>query len=307
MIQQQVRKLSKRYDANLSTVRLLVENIGAVDAQEILRMHPNDLRSTIRVNLLKTNRQALSHILNKLDIKTVPIDEVPEGLEILSGGETLGHSIPYMHGLCSPQGIGSMLTVDILDPKPHETILDMAAAPGNKSCFIAERMNNTGILVANDISQKRLKSVRDNLTRHGIQNTKITNLDGVNISTSIKFDKILLDAPCTGEGLIVSQPKRRKSRTEMDPLILQRTQQRLFNKSLGLLKKDGILVYSTCSLNNIENEEVIAPFTSKFQAEKFQILKSLNPLYSKEFPTAIRLLPNRSTCDGFFIMKVRKL
>ncbi len=300
------RILSKRYRTDLHVVRSLVNSLGYNETEAILKMHPSDIRVTARVNLLKTTRKKAIKALKQEGIRALEIDEIPEGIEIIHGQPKLGHSIAYLQGLVTPQGLGSMTTVHILDPKPDELIWDMAAAPGGKTTFIAERMRNRGWLIANDINRARLRAVQANIKRHGITNTIITHHDATDLKLPLQFDKILLDAPCTGEGLLVSQPRRRTSKDISDPFVLQRMQQRLLHNALKHLKPRGTLVYSTCSLNVTENEEVIKPFLNQAQLLKVEMQIKIKPVNSPIFEQAIRLLPSRHGCDGFFIAKLRK-
>ena len=298
-----IRRFSKEYAANVDVVQLLIESFGENIAEDILRMHPSEIRQTARVNFLKTSREEVIAILREDGIHATELEGIEEGIEIFLGGERIGHSIAYLAGLVTPQGFGSLLTVHTLDPLPGELILDMAAAPGNKTAFIAERMRNTGELVANDSSRARLTSLKSNLNRHGIRNTIVTNYDGAVFPTERKFDRILLDAPCTGEGLLVSTPSRRKSRDSTDPFILQRIQQRLVKRALRLLKKGGVIVYSTCSMNSVENEEVLEPFINRLEMKRVEV-KLETPFYpSSLLDNVVRLLPNFHYCDGFFIAK----
>lgn len=302
-----VRRLSGKYHANTDVVSLLLDTLTEEDVEEILSMHPIDLIQTARVNLLRTSRETAIQLLQKEGIRALPLEEIPEGIEIIHGAEDLGHSIVYLTGLVMPQGLGSMIAVHALDPQPNELVLDLAAAPGNKTAFIAERMRNTGTIVANDKSKPRLQSIISNLNRLGITNVAITNYDGSAFPTTEKYDRILLDAPCTGEGLVVSQPSRRRSREMLDPYILQRTQQRLFKRALRLLKKGGILVYSTCSISSIENEDAVLPFMRNTSIEPIYVNSPAPFMESEKLSGAIRLLPNTHGCDGFFVLKVKKL
>lgn len=298
-----LRKLSKDYAANYDVVKLLVESFGENIAEDILRMHPAEIRQTARVNLLKSTRDEVIDMLREEGIHATHLAEINEGIEIFYGSELLGHSLPYLAGLVSPQGLGSMVTVNALDPQPEELILDLAAAPGNKTAYIAERMRNTGELVANDSSKPRLASLKSNLNRHGITNVVVTNYDGTIFPMDRKFDRVLLDAPCTGEGLLVSTPSRRKSRDGTDPYILQRIQQRLLKRAVRLLKKGGTLVYSTCSMNSVENEEVLEPFLGRLELEEIPVKLETPFFRSAIMEKAVRLLPNFHYCDGFFILR----
>ncbi|MDH5401968.1 MAG: RsmB/NOP family class I SAM-dependent RNA methyltransferase [Candidatus Heimdallarchaeota archaeon] len=272
--------------------------------ESLLKLRPEDLIKTLRVNLLKIGREEAMENLAEENIITKIHPFIPEGLIITKGSNKVGSSLSYLAGEVMPQGLGSMLTVLALDPKPGDTILDMAAAPGGKTCFIAERMQNKGRLVANDISFKRLKALLFNLARHNIQNISVINNNALYLDLPMQFDKILLDAPCTGEGLIVSQPNRKRSRDIHDIYALQKTQISLVKKAISMLNKGGSCVYSTCSLSPLENELVIDQFRDQIEIQEINIpgdcgLNSIND----EFIKTKRLIPSKHKCDGFFICK----
>ncbi len=302
-----LRRLAKVHRTDLHVVESLSRSIGSELTAEMLKMHPSEILSTARVNLLKSSRNEAIKILARENVRAIPLEAVPEGIAIVQGAAKLGHSLAYLQGMVSPQGLGSMLTVHILDPQPNEVILDMAAAPGGKTTFIAERMKNSGLLVANDINRGRIQALRANLNRHGIVNCIVVNEDATTLKLDQKFDRILIDAPCTGEGLIVSHPQRRTSREIVDPFIMQRTQQRLIKNAIRLLKEGGTLVYSTCSLNTAENEEALLPFISKWTVNPINDVKlEPKPVPSEIIPGSIRLLPPLHACDGFYIAKITK-
>ncbi len=301
-----LNELSRKYNTDKHVVKSMSEALGVEETENILRMQSYEINRTARVNLLKTTREEALDQLAEEGIIGLPHKDLEEAITIIENKESLGHSISYLQGLVTPQGLGSMLTIHLLDPKPNEIIFDMAAAPGGKTTFIAERMKNTGLVIANDRSFPRLKALISNLNRHGIKNTIVTNQDAVESSYKKKFDRVLLDAPCTGEGLVVSNPMRRKSKKPEDPYILQRVQQQLLNAAIKSLKPDGQLVYSTCSLNQIENEEVLEPYLKKL--EIINLRKSIRPypIESDGIKGTIRLLPSIHSCDGFFIALLKK-
>lgn len=302
-----IHTLARKYSTSPEFIANLLESIGYKETVNTLDMGPIDLHDTIRVNFIKTNRESVIKKLKKEKIKVIPIPEIPEALKVIKGRQKIGSSITYLTGEIMPQGLGSMLTVVALDPKPGETILDLAAAPGGKSCFIGERLRNKGYLYANDISTERLRSLYLNLARHGINNVLITNEDGSTIKIN-NIDKILLDAPCTGEGLLVSKPERRTNRTKYDIYQLQKTQISLLNNAINLLDSGGVCVYATCSLNFMENEEVVNHFLNKVQIKSINISgQEGNDKISSEFINARRLVPSLHKCDGFFIVKLEKL
>ena len=159
---------------------------------------------TIRTNTLKTRRRDLAQALINRGVNLDPIGEWSKvGLVVFESQVPIGATPEYLAGHYMLQGASSMLPVMALAPQENEKILDMCAAPGGKTSYIAALMRNTGCLVANDVNRERLSSVVGNLHRLGISNTIVCNLDGRKIGENIKdFDRVLLDAPCSGTGVI---------------------------------------------------------------------------------------------------------
>ncbi|MCY3411318.1 MAG: RsmB/NOP family class I SAM-dependent RNA methyltransferase [Candidatus Heimdallarchaeota archaeon] len=308
MREQHLNTIAKTYKVEKSLVSNFIKSFGVEETKNILSMSKRDLMVTARMNFLKcTSGEILSHLKGE-GIIAEQYGEIPEMLLITKGWGKLGSSQTYLNGEIMPQGYGSMAAVHILDPQPDERILDMAAAPGGKTCFIAERMMNTGIIIANDKARDRIQSLVFNLMRHGIENTVITNQDAMYIKDMV-FDRILLDAPCTGEGLIVSNVHRRTSKTLVNNYQMQKIQIMLLKRAISLLKIGGILVYSTCSLTPIENEMVINTILNQVEIIDIQLQvgdtgdTSIHP----EFIKAKRFLPSKLKCDGFFIIKLRRI
>lgn len=303
---QKMLKLSKEFKINIDLLNHLIDLLGPEETSNLLTLKPHHLSNTARVNLLKISRDECINELVHEGIFCKPIDTVPEGLVITKGWEKIGSSQSYLKGYVMPQGLGSMLAVHSLNPSPGEKILDMAAAPGGKSCFIAERMKGDGTLIANERSHKRISSLIHNLMRHGIQNVIVTQQDASIININ-DLDRIILDAPCSGDGLIVSKPRRRKSKTLANSYSMQKIQVSMLSNALSLLNSDGICIYSTCSLNTIENEGVIRPLLDQFEITTTNIPGiSGNSSIHPEFLKVKRLLPSTHFCDGFFIAKLRK-
>ena len=160
------------------------------------------------------------------------------------------------------QDPGTLLAVTQLRPQPGETILDLCAAPGGKTAFIAQLMNNQGRLIAHDVSEDRLQFIRENCRRLGVTSVETTLIPPANSGT-LKFDRILVDAPCSNTGVMRRRVDLRWRIQPAEITRLQNTQFALLEKAAALLKPGGILVYSTCSLEPEENHEVMARFTSR--------------------------------------------
>lgn len=207
-----------------------------------------------------------------------------------------------------------------LAPQPNERVLDMAAAPGGKTSYIAQLMKNTGVLVANDLKKERLKSTNANMHRLGVQNVVITNYDGRKLPHIFKkFDRCLLDAPCSGLGVIARDPSIKVQKTWEDVKKLAHLQKELIKAAIDCVdansKTGGYVVYSTCSISVEENEGVIeyalknryvklvemglevgAPGLTKYMDKRFHPSMSL----------CRRIYPHTHNMDGFFVAKFKK-
>lgn len=215
--------------------------------------------TVLRVNRLRTTRAELLSQLADLAIPAVA-GELPEAIRL--AGRIGPHDLPPLaQGLCSIQDETPMHAAAWLDPQPAETILDVCAAPGTKTGHLAERMQNRGSIVATDVSAARLQQVRDNCRRLGIHivRTQPISRDGRNIPDG-PFDAILIDAPCTNTGVIGKRVEVRWRFRPDDVRELAAEQQRLLQQSAERLKPGGRLLYSTCSLEQEENEQNVAAF-----------------------------------------------
>ncbi|HLD86865.1 MAG TPA: NOL1/NOP2/sun family putative RNA methylase, partial [Candidatus Nanoarchaeia archaeon] len=218
------------------------------------------LRRSIRVNTLKISVEELKKRLEPAWTLT-PVPWCKEGFWIEhKKGERrdVGNLIEHALGYFYLQEAASMIPPVVLDPKPGETILDIAAAPGSKTTQIAQYMENEGILIANDYTADRMKPLGINLQRCGVSHALITKMYGQGFrKAGIEFDRILVDAPCSGTGTI---RKSLKTVVIWNPGMIKRlgtTQKQLIEAAFGILKVGGTLVYSTCSLEPEEDEEVV--------------------------------------------------
>ena len=286
------------------------------------------IRKCIRVNTLKSN---VDDIKKRLEEKWI-LEDIPwckEGFWIkYREGKRfdLGNLIEHHLGYVYVQESASMIPPIVLNCEPEELVLDMCAAPGSKTSQIAMYMENNGLLIANDVSGMRLKALGMNLQRCGVRNAVMTMMQEhrfkrlLDENSDFRFDKILVDVPCSGTGTI-----RKSVRTirEWNPSAitkLSKIQKNLIDIAFQMLKSGGILVYSTCTIEPEENESVISYLLDKYpNAElcdidseklgivrtpaitKFQDLK-INPEVAK----CLRLHPYDNNTEGFFVTKIRK-
>ena len=212
-----------------------------------------------------------------------------------------------------------MIPPIVLGPKPDDVVLDIAASPGSKTTQIAQHMENKGILIANDYTYERMKPLSINLQRCGITNTMITLMEGQWFKKSgIEFDKVLVDAPCSGTGTI---RKSLKTIGIWNPDMVKRlaiTQRQLIETGFNLLKGKGTLVYSTCSLEPEEDEAVVDCLINKYEnaeLEEIKIsLKRSSPImefenkeYREEIKKCLRIWPQDNDTEGFFVAKIKKI
>ncbi len=192
------------YDYNPDLVELLLDLFPPNECFDFIEAQENQRPMTIRTNTLKTKRKDLAKTLIQRGVNLDPVAEWSKvGLKIYDSQVPIGATPEYLAGHYILQSASSFLPVIALAPQPGERVLDMAAAPGGKTSYIAQLMKNTGVLVANDLKKERLKSLNANLHRLGVTNTVVINFDGRKIPAIFtKFDRVLLDAPCTGLGVI---------------------------------------------------------------------------------------------------------
>ncbi len=281
-------------------------------------------RIIIRCNTLKISPQALKKRLEDRGWKISQVPGFPEAFVIESklGPGELGRSIEHQTGLYYVQELSSMMSALALDPQEHESVLDLCASPGSKTTQMAMMMKNTGFLLANDVKIDRIRALSSNLERCGCMNVVISRMDGVRLcedlaSRKILFDKVLVDAPCSGEGIIRSDPK---VWTMYNPDMIRgisALQKKLVASALKCLKPNGILVYSTCTFEPEEDEKVIQFALEKLNVglEEFDLplktRKGLKTWQDKEFSPDLtkckRVFPQDNDTEGFFVAKLRKL
>lgn len=248
----------------------------------------NNLPKHIRINHNNIDTKKLISMLEKRGIKLKKLSFLKHGYQVLKEKVSVGATVEYLLGYYSLQEPASQMCSELLNPANGDTILDMCAAPGSKTIHMSQLMNNKGVIVALDKNKKRLISLKNNLERTNTKNVIVYNKNALDISSFPKFDKILLDAPCSGN---FTQQKNWFEKRDL--LGIQQNammQRKLFQIGFDLLKKDGIILYSTCSLEPEENEENVEWFLENFNV-KLE--------YQRRF------WPGET--QGFFIAKFKKI
>ncbi|KIW80379.1 ribosomal RNA small subunit methyltransferase B [Fonsecaea pedrosoi CBS 271.37] len=278
----------------------------------------------LRTNTLRTNRRTLAQALINRGVVLEPVGKWSKvGLQVFEAPVPLGATPEYLAGHYILQAASSFLPVMALAPQPNERILDMAAAPGGKTTYISALMRNTGVVFANDANRQRAKGLIGNIHRLGCKNTIVCNYDAQKAFPKILggFDRVLLDAPCSGTGVIGKDPSVKTSKNERDFLALPHLQKQLLLAAIDSTdhasKTGGYIVYSTCSVTVEENEGVVQYILRKrpnvkivdtglgsFGSEGFK--SYMNKKFDDRMNLTRRYFPHRENVDGFFVCKLKK-
>lgn len=274
------------------------------------------LRRSIRVNTLKITVDDFLALVAPYGWQLTPVPWCAEGFWIERDNEDefpLGSTAEHLSGLFYIQEASSMLPVAALfaDGDAPARVMDVAAAPGSKTTQIAARMGNRGMLLANEFSASRVKVLHANISRCGIANAALTHFDGRVFGAALPecFDAILLDAPCSGEGVVRKDPDALKNWSLASNQDIANTQRELIDSAFHALRPGGTLVYSTCTLNRDENESVV-----NWLLERYPEAVHVLPL-GDLFPTAdqaltaegyLHVFPQIYDCEGFFVARLQK-
>jgi 16S rRNA (cytosine967-C5)-methyltransferase len=294
-------------------VRRLVQSYGETEAKKVLEANNTPFPVTARVNRLKGDRDTFLRMWNEQGIGTAHPSMVTEEGVVFERGGNPAHSPFYEEGWITIQDESSMLVGQIVDPKPGMHVLDACAAPGGKTTHLAERMENRGRILACDLYPHKIKLIRRQAERLGIEIIETIHIDSRKLKDQINqtFDAVLLDAPCSGLGVIPRKPeiKWRKDETSIQELV--QIQKDLLHAVAPLVKPNGVLVYSTCTWEPQENVEQIEWFMQtcpEFEPDS-AFIENL-PAMVKERAIVgrswVQILPHHFHSDGFFICRLRK-
>ncbi len=297
-IQDDLDRISKLYSMPKWIVKKLVQQNGMDKAEKICKNSNIKPNITIRINPLKTTKEALEEKLKQNEIlyKAARVSN----FYYIQNIKSIDNLDLFQKGLFTIQDEGAGQIGQMLNPKQGEIVLDACSAPGGKTTQLAEMMNNEGTIIAWDIHPHRTNLVEENAKRLGISMIKTQTKDASQYDEAYRemFDKILVDAPCMGIGVLKRKPDIKWQKKEEDLVNIQKIQFDILSTCLDYLKKDGELVYSTCSILQDENEQVINQL-QKYKTEKDGKMQCFRIIEQKT------IIPDEHT-DGFFICKIRK-
>ncbi|TCO78981.1 16S rRNA (cytosine(967)-C(5))-methyltransferase RsmB [Marinisporobacter balticus] len=273
----------------------------------LLKANNETPKLSVRMNTLKTTKKELVEKLIRQGIDVFEDTYVEEAIHI-GNLKNIAEMEIYKEGFFQIQDESSMLVAHVLDPKPGEFVIDVCAAPGGKTTHIAQLMKNKGKILARDIYEHKLKLINDNAKRLGIEiiKTEVFNAKETDENLYGQADKVLVDAPCSGLGIIRRKPELKYNKKPEDTKQLAKLQLDILNNASNYVKKDGILVYSTCTIESQENIDVIKKFINSHEDFEIRDINDYLPINFRGEQKILQLYPNIHGTDGFFICKLKK-
>ncbi|EIT85036.1 16S rRNA methyltransferase B [Fictibacillus macauensis ZFHKF-1] len=307
LVRDEDERLALRYSLPTWLMKRWVAQYGREEAEKMAASSITPSSVTGRVNVQKGSREELQKRLQTEGVMTVEGELAPEAIQLEKG--SLSQTQSFSQGYVTIQDESSMLVARGLGPKESETILDACAAPGGKTTHIAELLNNSGSVVALDLHKHKVKLIEEQAKRLHLTNIETKAMDSRKAPEHFppaSFDRILVDAPCTGFGVIRKKPDLKWSKKEEDIHRISTIQMEILNSVATLLKPGGTLVYSTCTVDHEENQEVAQQFLAthpeftwdqSFQARMPEVVKP----YMDPEEAQVQILPHYFNSDGFYL------
>ncbi len=288
-------------------IRLLIKQYGENVAKKIMSGLNTIPKVSIRVNELNSDYDEVYEKLEEMEYEISEGVICPEAINI-KGGKSIENNPLFKEGKITVQDESAMLVAPLLDLKEGMTVVDLCSAPGGKTTHIAEILGNTGKVLAFDLHESKLGLIKENCERLGVTNVTTFAQDATKLNAELvaSTDRVLLDVPCSGLGIIRKKPEIKWNKKRNDLREIIPVQREIMNNAWQYLKQGGVMIYSTCTLNKEENEENIEWFVNNHEdcgVKRIFVGKQDNLVYSRE--GLLTVMPNENM-DGFFIAKLEK-
>lgn len=300
-------ELSIKYSYNPWIVEKWISDFGQDFAEDLLDANAQKPNLYIRVNTLKINRDELIEKLSKDGIKCNKVNGIDEAVMVQNLKNIENNSL-FKSGYFTIQDISSMLVGKIANPNKNTEVLDICSAPGGKTTHVATIMENTGQVVARDVFEHKLKLIKATVNRLGLTNVVVENKDALKLDDNSidRFDYVLADVPCSGLGIIRRKPEIKfKEKNELSGL--PNIQIEILNNASRYVKENGILIYSTCTIHDEENIDVVNQFLETNKNFELVPIENINIDLDNQEKGYIKIYPNIHGMDGFFIAKLKRV
>ncbi len=307
------KEIAKRYGYDEFIIRRWLAFFGEEETLKLVEAMERGIPKHIRVNTLKIDENEL---IKRLEERGFILErtEVPFCYKVLEEPFSIGATPEYLMGYYYVMEKSSCVPPLALDPKPGEVVADFASSTGGKTTFLAQLMRNKGVIIAIEANEERIPPLIDNIHRMGVLNAVVLKMNAARFKNlGIKVDKVLLDAPCSGEGVIHKDKSRKRDRGAKDIEFCSKLQRDLIESAIKSLKVGGVLVYSTCSLTLEENELIVQWVLDRFDV-RLEEIEWGEPALTEipgiklddEISKCRRFYPHRHETSGFFVAKIVK-
>ncbi|MGL5347368.1 MAG: 16S rRNA (cytosine(967)-C(5))-methyltransferase RsmB [Peptostreptococcaceae bacterium] len=306
-VDSKIMYLSTKYSYSPWMIKNWILKFGEEFTEDLLEANNEKPNLYLRVNTLKTTKEELIEKLKDQDIKAHIVPGIDEAIRVENLKDIENNEL-FKNGLFTVQDISSMLIGKVINPKESSLILDVCSAPGGKTTHLATLMNNTGKVVARDVFEHKLNLIQNTVDRLGLTNVEVENFDASQIDENSidKFDYVLADVPCSGLGIIRRKPEI-KYKTKAELKDLPTIQKQILETASKYVKVNGVLVYSTCTIQDNENIEVINEFLKENDNFELVPIDNINVDLDNEDKGYLKIYPNIHGMDGFFISKLRRV
>lgn len=303
-VKDDVDYLSIKYSYDKWMIRNWMIHFGREFTEELLEANSERPSIYLRTNTLKITRDELIEKLEQQNIKASKVNVVDEAIKVEHLKDIENNTL-YKEGLFTVQDISSMLVGKVMNPKENSLVLDVCSAPGGKTTHMATLMNNTGQVVSRDIYEHKLKLIKASCKRLGLTNVEVEEFNGLSLDRESigKFDYVLADVPCSGLGIIRRKPeikyKEKEEFRDLPPI-----QKNILENASKYVKKGGTLIYSTCTIQDSENIDVVNEFLQKNKNFELAPINEVKVDLDNQEKGYMKIYPNVHEMDGFFIAKL---